>query len=367
MRYAVLLFILLTASAQAGTVTALNVASAARDAIGGVRAVVQFVGRGFAANDPVYVKRAVNVGRDVMGAVLRRRLFSPWGIGLAAVVTAAGYLMDDNTQEVYTVTYAPSGNCLGTQWIPSLYGVTLDACMAHVQSHVGQNQVLRQVPNGNCILIQMKWGSASWLNRANFCPDGGQTEVRQVATDPELWDAVSPQIADAQLPDILIDPETGVVDALLNPIINPIADQIAQSINAGTETTTVDASTQNVSTLTNISNSISQLIQQGEQAQDYDFTADDVTYDDTLPVPDKLDPTDLYNNAKQQIEDFKSRVGLTASAGSCSISVPVSLGMAGGSGTIDFCRFGSVLSSAGSILVGLAYLTAGLIVLGARD
>ncbi len=99
---------------------------------------------------------------------------------------------------------------------------------------------------------------------------------------------------------------------------------------------------------------------------DWAFNADQPQYDDQVDTPQKSDIQPVIDNAKTTIQGFSSNVGITAAAGECNIPIPVSVGSASGSGQIDFCQFSGPVTTMGNIVVGLAYLYAGMIVLGIR-
>ncbi len=99
---------------------------------------------------------------------------------------------------------------------------------------------------------------------------------------------------------------------------------------------------------------------------DYTFQPPTGEYPTDMKVPEKRDlVADVLNPVASQLQGFGSKIGLRGS-GQCSFDIPFSLGLASGSGRLDFCQYQSTFSTLGSMLVAFAYLMAGLIVLGMR-
>lgn len=104
----------------------------------------------------------------------------------------------------------------------------------------------------------------------------------------------------------------------------------------------------------------------GTEPVDYTFQPPSGEYPTDMKIPEKRDlVAEVLNPVASQLQGFGSKIGLRGS-GQCSFDVPFSLGLASGSGRLDFCQYQSTFSTLGSMLVAFAYLMAGLIVLGMR-
>lgn len=100
--------------------------------------------------------------------------------------------------------------------------------------------------------------------------------------------------------------------------------------------------------------------------EDYSFSAPDVSVPDldtNIDIPEKKSISNLISNAISNIPalNILKQVKIQGS-GSCSFNIPVSLGNASSSGTLDFCQFADVFSIIGGFILAFAHLYAIMIV-----
>jgi hypothetical protein len=323
----------------------------------------------------IYTK-IVNIGAASLGAVYRKRAFSPWGALLTAAIVAAGYLIDDATQDITATSpeYTGIGTCLNATPVPAS---TASECLQRSVTQFGTPHYMVRDPAKNYRyfikqtsddVLHSWWDTPGQIDILNDQPAGGVTTV----TDTELATALQPALTSQVLQDVLVDPATGVPDSLITEIQD-----------AATQLQTEDDTLLDTDPLTNPStpnktvaeSQLEELIkanqqptgsQQEPQPIDYTFNASPPTYDETLVTPDKTDLTVILNTAKTQIDGFTSKVGINATAGDCNISTPFTLGSETGVASIDFCSQAALVQQIGVVVLAIAYLLSGLIVLGVK-
>ena len=339
----------------------------------GVMATFKFVTQ--AANDEKYINIAARVAKGTIGALTRARVLSPWGAVLTAAMIAGDMAVDEQKQvitRVYNDSVAYPQGCWrvhdGLFWP---YGPCApskqEACAAMAQYGSGAPYVNSE---GVCVIPDPdnnRSGYAGMLHYANSCPDGttfdgqlcvGQITQTQTVNDTDLGDWAVKQLDNYQLRDLFYDPETG--EPIPIPEVQPIqdaleADWAAQndgdpSTSPGTQRNPIDKQQQ----------------QDKEKKDDKSmFVGPTLQYDGNMDTPDKKDLVGVLDSIAAPIRDWGSNIGVQAGGGQCSFTVPVSIGGSGSSGTIDFCQFDGVLSGIGQIFLGLAYVFAAIIVLGA--
>lgn len=377
------------------SVTPLAITAAAPQP-GGARAVIQYVARGFAANDPIYVKRAVNVGKTSVANVIKKRAFSPWGAAITIAITAAGYYLDSTTEEIYT-------NGLGPGTAPDINGPGWTSCSLYCTQNNSISDKENQCSNGGQVPVytvtigQCGFPTSDWdtvntyTNTAEPCPasPGTWDSTAQtcggapIATEDDVENVVVPEIAPSAWPDLFTNPETGLPDVatvpeLAEPIPDIMSDVIAETdadpaTVADTDPLTGDTGSETFADSSDIGviSDARQDIpdtgtnnQSGEQTpEDYTFSANPGVFDPTVDVPQKNSLTGVFDGIQTDVDAFASTVGVSAVAGACSVAVPVDLGAGIVNSDIDFCAWQPQFSEIGTIILGFAYLTAGLMVM----
>lgn len=374
------------AAAALAEVVPHSVTSAIRNVSGGVTVVEQFRD---AANAGRFFSSTVTYTRAAAGSLLRARLFSPGSLVVQAALTAAvlgaGYLIEEATQEVLSSSGSTDdGTVQGTCWRINGDGT----CFGSPGEALARKEeiVLATYPSyADCTTFGAPFwyiGSTSegwrediggcgsgWIWTWPECAAGNGVDCLvdptttppfpsgpQPATDDELGRDVLPLLDPQVVPYLFIDPLTGQpVDTAesqaeaqrLQDIIR--AQDDADPANDPAPDQTVDTSEAPEDKLPDT------MTPPGQPA----FPTD-------LEPIDKRDLPGVLSGAAGQVQAFASQVGVTASAGACTIAIPVALGGVASSGTVDFCQFAGPLGTMGTLILAVAYLAAGLIVLRAE-
>ena len=370
---------------QAGALRAISIAKVRKNTTtGGVSATVRY--RGSASNDPSFTSSAndpiynavVDIGKASLGSVVKKRAFSPWGAALTVAITAAGYVIDSNTGEITAPgSSAPdlSGYCIwGNPNVPT--PTTFGDCFTQITSNytnypvvVGPS-VYSSFFNGYVITFGYQ-SPSGYIDQGSLWvspTDPGQLTTPgqpQTLDNPSIWDAVEPGLDSPAVRDLLHDPETGLPEPLpeITSKGNEISDRIIRAHDIDPNNDPAPDQVPQPRSTDEVA-----IRQRDENQPDYSFNSQDPTFDSTLEIPEKVNLSDELSkpNRLQKITDFTDGIKIQATAGNCSINIPVSIGGHGGSGEINFCQFSDAISGLGVIILGLAYVTAGMIIIGIK-
>lgn len=200
-----------------------------------------------AANQSVYAVRAVDIGKASVANAVRTRAFTPWGLGLVAAITAAGYILDDGQIKGSTL----EGYTEGYYWRSSFYGHAItpdDAAQKHSQGFNSQN-------NRNSYPTGYTFTSETEIRTTIFDPATNQTfnttfrlepctgvtpacpataPAGAPVSDDLIFDVFNALPPSAQM-DVLTDPLTGFPDAATIPEFQQAADSISSNWNANND------------------------------------------------------------------------------------------------------------------------------------
>ncbi len=338
----------------------------------------------FAANDPKYgtglpaaannsiYTTAVDIGAASLAAVFKKRAFSPWGIAIATAITAAGYLIDEQGNQITSnqqAEYTGQGHCRSANHF--LFGImTATECLDITNGQSYQEPIYRIISAGSgWQYLHQQGGSYFFVPSPDTTTSPGTIEPTiEPLTDPEIVEIVFPQIQEAALPDILTDPQTGLPDEAITELTQ-IENNIQTEINNLND---ADPANDPVEITPNVSITEQHLIEEVQQQQeeeansDFNFSNPPYEFDTTLEIPEKTDFDDAIEPYLQQIDELTNDIGITATSGSCSISIPVSVGSYSKNASMDFCQYESIIESIGVILVAISYLYAAFILLGVK-
>lgn len=338
------------------------------------------------ANASRFVKTA-SISRSTIGGLLRARLFSPLGLGVTAAITAAGWAIDDLKQQVLMPAPNQTSPTTGSTYIDPRTGTEYPSCQELASAAYGCTGGSGQYTFSRCEAIdsvsgnvycihptygtEYQMGTYSIGQTTTSCPSGYQYDTTlsicilsdpalaqpTPATDQDLSNIVD-SLSPTQRLDLFYDPATG--QPLPIPEEQPIHDQLEQDWIAQNDTDPNTVPTEQIETIE------AQDWEEAQQREDDVFNPpSQPQFDTDLTTPDKRDLVGVLDNAKSALDGFASQVALNATAGACSITVPVNLAGASSTGTIDFCAWDSALIQIGQILLMLSYLAAGIIVLRA--
>lgn len=173
-----------------------------------------------------FFNKAVSIGSASIGAVIKKRAFSPWGAALLVAITAAGIIYE-NDDYIYPSIH---GNELG---VCSANGAinNLSSCMA-----LAPNASFREYyvgdwltsNNAYCIVedgFPSHYCSLFWTPQNGFIGDPETLVLEPTpVTDSEIADIVYPDIAENDLTDLLTDPDTGLPDSAITEIAQAAID-----------------------------------------------------------------------------------------------------------------------------------------------
>lgn len=142
------------------------------------------------------------------------------------------------------------------------------------------------------------------------------------------------------------------------PEENPVHEQLEQDWTAQNDNDPTTVPTEET-------NPLDEKQQQEKEKREDTFNADLPEYDTNLEVPEKSNLEEVLNGIAAPLQQYGNGIGVQAGGGQCSFNIPISLGGASSSGTLDFCRFANELAAIGTMLVGLAYVWAAVIVIRA--
>lgn len=338
------------------------------------------------ANASRYVKTA-SISRATVGGLLRARLFSPLGLGVTAAITAAGWAIDELQQQVLMPapdTTNPVQSTVYRVYTPigeidfnscDAMATSADICRGSDLTFSGCNQT---TASGGVVMCYSAYYNAdvgtdnySIISTGQACPAGYQYDANTsicILTDPATAEPVPATdddlsiIVDSFTPsqrlDLFYDSATG--QPMPIPEEQAIHDQLEQDWIAQNDTDPNTVPTEQIETIE------AQDWEEAQQREEDIFNPpSQPQFDTDLTTPDKRDLVGVLDNAKSALDGFASQVALNATAGACSITVPVNLAGASSTGTIDFCAWDSALIQIGQILLMLSYLAAGIIVLRA--
>lgn len=201
----------------------------------GATASVKYVAMN-AANQSVYAMRAVEVGKASIANVVKTRSFTPWGVGFAVAITAAGYFLDSETGDVYLpgndldsrpppVGYVylanPGYNANQSTYSSTPYGAArkyieqfnfVEQCFNYTGSapppYYAQFDRRTSFTNGKCIGGESGIKVGITTEPANYVPDSPYTDDLTHVTNDQIYDVAS-NFDYAEWQKIFIDPLSG--------------------------------------------------------------------------------------------------------------------------------------------------------------
>lgn len=196
-----------------------------------------------AANQSVYAVRAVEIGKASVANAVRSRSFTPWGFGLVAGLTAAGYLLDEETQQINTqfeMWQSPTGGQCNQSGTDGTFGSCFQR-VANLQSHRPERFPLVVTKDGNSLAIKgadrpITPALGIWTPPQGYTIPDLPSYVADTApvSDDALFD-VFRNLSPSQQTDLLSDPLTGFPDASNVPEFQQAADQISSNWNANND------------------------------------------------------------------------------------------------------------------------------------
>lgn len=334
------------------------------------------------AANGAWTARAGAIARASLGAAVRARVFNPWGVALVAGITAAGYVLDEQAQQIIVPAQSGSGVEITPDRVPgwkstgwsdycsSFHLAEAQACNPgtyHLDLCRGQGRQCTQgpeyflyQPSGNILHARdiFWWGGSGTPDCGSWVWTGSGCEPAQdrPLADTELADWALENLSPGQIEDLFYDPQTGA--PLPVPEESAIHDALERDTAAQQDgdPTTVPQETVEVKSPEQV---------QEEQAREERLNLPGTPeFDTTLETPQKTDlPGELDKRAATITQWIRDHVGLRVSAGACSVSIPIQFYGAASSAEFSMCRFAGVFQDMGAIVLSLSYVLAGLLVL----
>lgn len=191
-----------------------------------------------AANDVSYYRKVVQISKASAVNVIRRRAFSPWGAFATVAITAAGFLIDQDTGEIkkpatvttakgyWTRTGPGNGCCFASS------AEAIDDLWAQVNY-----QYCYTLETWSPETIHLVWGCGAsgggliQFHQDDNYADSELTTPESIATDDELYDAVKDTLSPGQWRDVFINPETGALEPEIQTDIEPTRQQLETDLN----------------------------------------------------------------------------------------------------------------------------------------
>lgn len=367
--------------------------------LGGATVVARYAGTGFAANNPVYVKRTIAIGKASLGQIIKQRAFSPWGAAVVVALTAAGFVLDQSTGEVTTVGAGQFSGVTGA--CHSFFvTVTLDysSCITRANNSAAYSGVNTffvcpghstcgpaqlNLPDGVIVIADNlgqqthgQWYSNA-THRVNLAsgvtqPEDYSSDIQVTnVPDTDIWEAVEPSYSDSQLPDLLTNPETGRpydISELTDPITDIESDLIAQYDGDGATQPDVDLSIGDtgVDTLTEGNEEELQNNEDLAEAEPLEFpdfcvwasvVCDffDYVKEDEIPT----DPV-AYNPIIETTVDPSAQTVSIGSAGVCPAPVTVPI-LFGNSIDVEYTWFCDLATAMSPLVLALSFFASAMI------
>ena len=235
-----ILCLIISNNSFAGSV-AFNSFVSASGGASGVSTIARFKGLGFAANDAVYVRKAVQIGKSSVANILRRRAFSPWGAAAVVAITAAGYLID---QDSGTIKKNIAPQYLNGYWQHSGSKNTCCYTTADEALQSWWTEYQKQWGTQYCYHITGNYlkgvyfalgcgasggGNVKFYENANY-PEAQLNTGSSAVTDDELYDAVK-SYSPGQWNDLFINPETGALEPEAKADLESTRQQLETDLN----------------------------------------------------------------------------------------------------------------------------------------
>jgi len=403
----IVIMLFVVSPVYAGTVTALKFSSfvkATTPTITNVaNTVVQTVAYGYAAaNEPIFVKKAVQLSEASLANVVKKRAFSPYGIAFAVALAAADMYLNANDGTVTKGSATSSGVIANGQCssVGGSYTSNLSQCVSACAQHFYGTTSYGSCTAGGTIdqgtqyrttinRPQSLGGSQIdyYYVRKSDIPSGGTYQViggqgyttapqtPAQATDHELAQVAND--AGLNKAESYIDPLTGKLDRAINELpglengIKTELDKMVDSDPLTNPSDEIQKATQTepelaVDPLVNPSGSGDGA---GTQEPPTDYTWTDPlapVFDPSQDMPEKddiatkLDPLYTADNPLEQQFD------ITAEGSECSTSFEWGIGGSSSSANFDWCSMQDSFNSMGTIIIGFALLFSGYILMGAK-
>lgn len=198
-----------------------------------------------AANQSVYAVRAVDIGKASVANAVRTRAFTPWGLGLVAILTAAGYFLEDGQIATQTEGFTGVGQCyrFTSNYIGDMNVADCFEAAKQYWASQPNPQILTGVKRQNittiCFIFQSLNNCANgarlqFPNPQTFPPDAQLLPGNQPVADDALFDLYR-DLPPSQQTDLLTDPLTGFPDAATIPEFQQAADSISSNWNANND------------------------------------------------------------------------------------------------------------------------------------
>lgn len=360
------------------------------------KVVIEMVAKGYAAaaNDPIYVKKAADIGKASITNVVKKRAFSPWGAAFVVAMTAAQLFLDPNTGQVtYGNTPVPGQTSNGAcSYLASGYIHTLSACVAACSANFGgtctvaatieqttqwRTQINR--PTGTAAVYYYVLKSSIPPGQGYYVQDGEGyyvlPQTAPIATEDQVLDAVRHLLK----PETFIDPNTGKLDRTITelaPLENGVKTELDKMIDPDPATNPSPEIAETIETSPEYQNrqlsDIAENTEPGEEPapqEEVDYTWNDPTlqpYDTDIAVPQKDNMETKMQPVLNQLNQVTPEVNLTAEEGACMYEIPFEIGGVSGVSTQNYCQFEAQFQVIGGVIMAFAGIYAGMIMLGTR-